>query len=173
MSPLHRRWPNGRGHAQTGTGHRPAAFMPRRPPFAPSRPQPGPRPVRCHLGIPHGPIPALPVDALAFGIVDIPWCRNATVGTAPPRKLGCGLNLAARGRIKTRYLMGRLTDLTNEDAIKWVGRSQHKLLLAALNSCRSSFRSQQHLHTSLLQECTLCNPHASRRPNAPGVRSDS
>ena len=122
-SPLHRRWPNGRGHAQTGTGHRPAAFMPRRPPFAPSRPQPGPRPVRCHLGIPHGPIPALPVDALAFGIVDILWGRNATVGTVPPRKLGCGLNLAARGRIITRYLMGGLTDLTNQGAIKWGGRS--------------------------------------------------
>ena len=108
---------------------------PRRPPFAPSRPQPGPRPVRCHLGIPHGPIPALPVDALAFGIVDIPWCRNATVGTVPPRKLGCGLNLAARGRIITRYLMGGLTDLTNQGAIKWVGRCEPKFLLSALNSC--------------------------------------
>ena len=45
-SPLHRRWPNGRGHAKTGTGHRPAAFMsrtlanhpavPRSPPLGPS-----------------------------------------------------------------------------------------------------------------------------------------
>ena len=119
---------------------RPPSFPHRsQSPGLPRSPTLGPRldnvRVRCHLGIPHGPIPALPVDALAFGIVDILWCRNATVGTVPPRKLGCGLNLAARGRIKTRYLMGGLTDLTNQGAIKWVGRSQHKRLLAALNSC--------------------------------------
>ena len=87
------------------------------------------------MGIPHGPIPALPVDALAFGIVDVPWCRNVTVGTVPPRKLGCGLYLAARGRIINRYLMGGLTDVTNQGAIKWVGRWKPKFLLAALNSC--------------------------------------
>ena len=101
----------------TRCAHRPVPFRPRTlashppaPDSAPRRPRspplgPSPDTVR-YMGIPPGPLPPLQTSVPGFGIVHILWGGNATMGTVQARKQGCGLHLATRVRVITRYLMG-------------------------------------------------------------------
>ena len=102
------------------------------PPVRPLLPPPGPRPLRCHRGIPPGPLP--PPDDFRPRIWDCRYSvgRKRNNGDGSSSQTWMRVTPRHKGSGKNSLLNGEVTGLTNQGDVKWGGRRRHELLLADL-----------------------------------------
>ena len=102
---------------------------PRRHRFAPSRPQHGPRPLRCHRGKPAGHRPCR--ASLRTWNMRYSLGRKRNKGDGSRSQTGMRVTPRHNGMSNTSLHNGGVTNLPNQINVKWGGRPRHELLLPA------------------------------------------